>query len=179
MKAKEKILQEAAILFSKRGYAEAGTDEIILNAGISKGLLFYHYKSKEGLLDAVLERAWEIISHSCEVDTNEKNANRVFRQLIKNMIHSLKMDMDYWKVYSANLLNENLMNRLDLQLHQPSDAYQEEVHELFNKMGKKNPLRWAFFFDIQFRGVYFGYISDPKNFPLEKAKQVMIDMFTR
>jgi hypothetical protein len=46
-------------------------------------------------------------------------------------------------------------------------------------MGKMNPVRWAFFFDVQFRGMYFGYISDPKHFPLENAKKVMIDMFTR
>lgn len=179
MKAKEKILEEAAKLFAKKGFAEAGTDEIILNSGISKGLLFYHYKSKEGLLAAVLERAWEIILKSCEAESNDKNASRELRQLIKNITHSLKINAEYWQVYAAVSLNHELSGKLNITLHDPSEAYQHLTKDLFNKMGKKNPLRWAFFFDIQFQGIYFGYIRNSQTFPLENARQVMIDMFTR
>lgn len=179
MKAKEKILQEAARLFSQKGYTETSADEIIMKSGTSKGLLFYHYTNKDGLLVAVLERAWEIIQQSCSIEAGDKNTGRDFRQLIKNMTHSLKIDMDYWKVYAAVSLNPDLSKKLDIDLPAPSEAYKYLTTELFNKMGKKNPSRWAFFFDIQFRGIYFGYVSDPKYFPLDNAKQVMIDMFTR
>lgn len=179
MKSKDKILQEAVKLFSKKGYADAGTDEIILNSGISKGLLFYHFGTKEGLLDAVIEKAWQIIQESCKFETFEKNAGRELRQLIKNMTHSLKVDFDYWKVYASILINDELSKKLEPNLPDPSDAYRKQTIDLFNKMGKNNPLRWAMFFDIQFKGVYFGYISDPESFQLENARQVMIDMFTR
>ena len=179
MKAKEKILQEAVRLFSKKGYAETSADEIIMKSGTSKGLLFYHYTNKDGLLSAVLERAWEIIQQSCVVERNDKNAGRELRELIKNMTHSLKVDFDYWKVYAAVSLNPELSKKLDINISNPSEAYQNLTSDLFDKMGRNNPARWAFFFDIQFRGIYFGYISAPKKFPLENAKQVMIDMFTR
>jgi len=179
MEAKEVILQEAVRLFSAKGYSETSTDEIILNSGISKGLLFYHYKNKNGLLNATLEYGWQIIRKTCEVDTTEKSAERALRTTIKQMIASLKKDYDYWKVYTAVLLNPELSKKLDISLHNPSEAYYNLTIGLFRKMGKKNPERWAFSFDIHFRGISFGYISDPKSFPLEQAKQVMIDMFTR
>ena len=179
MNFKEKILQEAVRLFSVKGYSETSTDEIILNSGISKGLLFYHYKNKDGLLNAILERAWQIIRESCDIDTTEKSAERELRLIIKQMTASLKKDYGYWKVYMAILLNTELSKKLDINLYRPSEAYYNLTVDLFRKMGKKNPERWAFSFDIHFRGISFGYISEPKSFPLEQAKQVMIDMFTR
>ena len=91
----------------------------------------------------------------------------------------LNKDYDYWKVYTAVLLNPELSKKLDISLHNPSEAYYNLTIGIFRKMGKKNPERWALSFDIHFRGISFGYISDPKLFPLEQAKKVMIDMFTR
>ena len=179
MNSKEKILQEAIRLFSAKGYSETSTDEIILNSGISKGLLFYHYKNKNGLLNAILEHAWQIIREACDIDASEKSAERALRTIIKQMTGSLKNDYDYWKVYMAVLLNTELSKKLNISLHKPSEAYYNLTVGLFRKMGKKNPERWAFSFDIHFKGITFGYISEPKSFPLEQSKQVMIDMFTR
>jgi len=179
MNSKEKILQEAIRLFSVKGYSETSTDEIIVTCGISKGLLFYHYKNKNGLLNAALERAWQIIREACDTDTSEKSAERELRTIIKQMTGSLNNDYDYWKVYLAVLLNTELSKKLDIDLHNPSEAYYNLTVDLFRKMGKKNPERWAFSFDLHFRGITFGYISEPKSFPLEQSKQVLIDMFTR
>ena len=178
MNSKEKILQEAVRLFSVKGYSETSTDEIILNSVISKGLLFYHYKNKDGLLNTILEQAWQIIRESCDINTSEKSAEKELRLIIKQMTASLKKDYDYWKVYMAVLLNTELSKKLDISLHNPSEAYYNLTIGIFRKMGKKNPERWALSFDIHFRGISFGYISEPKSFPLEQAKQVMIDMFT-
>ena len=179
MKAKEKILQGAVRLFSAKGYSESSTDEIILNSGISKGLLFYHYKNKDGLLNAILEHAWKIIQETSDINTTEKTAERALRAIIKQMTTSLIKDYDYWKVYMAVLLNIELSKKLNINLYNPSEVYYNLTIDLFRKMGKKSPERWAFSFDIHLRGISFGYISDPKSFPLEQAKQVMIDMFTR
>jgi AcrR family transcriptional regulator len=179
MKAKEKILQEALKLFSVKGYAETSTDEIIMNSGISKGLLFYHYENKDGLLKTILEHAWEIIQGSCDIDISDKSPGRALRAIIRQMAGSLKRDYYYWKVYTAVLLNTELSKKFEITLHNPSMAYRNLTIDLFRKLDKKNPERWAFSFDIHFKGIYFGYISEPESFPLEQAKQVMIDMFTR
>lgn len=179
MEAKEKILQEAVRLFSTKGYSETSTDEIILNSEISKGLLFYHYKNKDGLLNEILEHAWQIIREACDIEATEKSAERLLRSIIKQMTDSLKKDYDYWKVYTVVLLNKSLTKKLGIELKNPSEAYHDNTIDLFRKMGKKNAERWAFSFEIHFKGIAFGYISEPKSFPLEQAKQVMMDMFTR
>jgi len=179
MKAKEKILQEAVKLFSIKGYSETSADEIILNSGTSKGLLFYHFKNKEGLLNDVIERSWEVIQQSCVIEEPDKEAGMSIRQLIRQMTGSLKRDFHYWKVYMAVLMNQNLSNKLKTEMKDPSEAYINSVTELFEEMGKNNPERWAFSFDLHFKGIYLGFITNPKSFPLEDARQVMFALFAR
>jgi AcrR family transcriptional regulator len=55
--SKERILDAAAELFSQRGYAGAGVDQLAARSGIAKTAIYYHFGNKEGLLAAVLERA--------------------------------------------------------------------------------------------------------------------------
>lgn len=51
---KELILETAKSIFSQKGYDDASMDEIALNAGIKKSLIYYHFKSKEELLQEVI-----------------------------------------------------------------------------------------------------------------------------
>jgi AcrR family transcriptional regulator len=55
--SREKILEAAADLFSHKGYAGAGVDELAARSGIAKTAIYYHFGNKQGLLAAVLERA--------------------------------------------------------------------------------------------------------------------------
>ena len=52
---RERILSAAVRAFGEHGYEGASTNQICAAAGISKGLLFHYYKSKENLFIAVLE----------------------------------------------------------------------------------------------------------------------------
>lgn len=50
------ILEAALDLFIANGFIETPMDAIAEKAGVAKGTLYYHYKSKEGIVDALLER---------------------------------------------------------------------------------------------------------------------------
>jgi AcrR family transcriptional regulator len=49
------IFQEAAKVFSQKGYAAATVDEIAQNAGIAKGTIYYHFKGKRELFEFLIE----------------------------------------------------------------------------------------------------------------------------
>src|SRR3954453_15688563 len=53
--AREELLSAALEGFARRGYREAGVDEIAAEAGYSKGALYWHFSGKEDLLVALLE----------------------------------------------------------------------------------------------------------------------------
>jgi AcrR family transcriptional regulator len=53
--AREELLDAALQVFARRGYREAGVDEIAAEAGYSKGALYWHFSGKQDLLRALLE----------------------------------------------------------------------------------------------------------------------------
>ncbi len=53
---REDILETAKILFSQKGYDAASMDEIALQTGVPKSLIYYHFKGKEELLKAIMQK---------------------------------------------------------------------------------------------------------------------------
>ena len=55
-KRKSEILDVAEQLFAEKGFDNASTNDIINRIGIAGGTLYHHFKSKEEILDAIVER---------------------------------------------------------------------------------------------------------------------------
>ncbi len=53
---KNEILDAAEELFAAKGYEETSTGDILDRVGIARGTLYYHFRSKEEILDALIER---------------------------------------------------------------------------------------------------------------------------
>ena len=51
---KQTILQAAERLFAYKGYDAVGVQEIVTDAGITKPTLYYYFRSKCGLLEALV-----------------------------------------------------------------------------------------------------------------------------
>jgi AcrR family transcriptional regulator len=67
------ILQTAERLFGEKGYRGVSIDDIAEAAGVSKGLVFYHFTSKKALVEHILNDAmttvltrWDAITESNE-----------------------------------------------------------------------------------------------------------------
>lgn len=56
---KNEILDAAAALFAQKGFDHTSTSEIMEAVGIAKGTLYHHFKSKEAIMDAIIERQSE------------------------------------------------------------------------------------------------------------------------
>lgn len=53
---KKEILDVAEELFTAKGYDSTSTTDILERVGIARGTLYYHFKSKEEILDALIDR---------------------------------------------------------------------------------------------------------------------------
>lgn len=54
-KRKQRLLKIAYRLFISKGYEETSIDEIITEAQIAKGTFYYHFKSKDALLESIID----------------------------------------------------------------------------------------------------------------------------
>lgn len=53
---RNEILDTAEELFVTKGYDKTSTNDILDRVGIARGTLYYHFKSKEDILNAMIER---------------------------------------------------------------------------------------------------------------------------
>jgi len=58
-KTVESIIAVSAKLFMEKGYDKTSMQDIVDALGMSKGAIFHHFKSKEDILDAVMNESFE------------------------------------------------------------------------------------------------------------------------
>lgn len=61
-----RLIEIAAEIFARDGYAKAATEEIVALAGVTRGALYHHFGSKEGLFRAVLEHVQKQVGQRVE-----------------------------------------------------------------------------------------------------------------
>lgn len=69
---RNEILDVAERLFCTNGYDDTSTNDILAEIGIARGTLYYHFKSKEDILDAMIDRILaDIISKAESIALDE------------------------------------------------------------------------------------------------------------
>mgnify|MGYP006273085253 CR=1 FL=1 len=56
---KTRILEVAQKLFAAQGFDATGIDQIAREVGITKSVIYYHYRNKEAILDALIAHAFD------------------------------------------------------------------------------------------------------------------------
>lgn len=111
---KEKILQATTELLKTTALADISLAEIAAAAGISKGTLYYHYKTKnEVFLDITqrfLDEQWEDLIRWTENKEKDTSLNRLVRYVAERDIASAGLRLQL--LAEAQLGNETLRQNL-------------------------------------------------------------------
>ena len=84
---RNEILDVAERLFCTQGYDNTSTNDILAEIGIARGTLYYHFKNKEDILDAMIDRILdEIVSNAGRIALNESIP--VLERLTKTVLAS-------------------------------------------------------------------------------------------
>ncbi|WP_070000550.1 TetR/AcrR family transcriptional regulator [Cellulosilyticum sp. I15G10I2] len=86
------ILDAAGRLFGRKGYAKCTVNDILDAVGIAKGTFYYYFKSKEEVLDAIIDRVTETAAQRAR----EAAANPAFSPAMKilNVILSMRVESE-------------------------------------------------------------------------------------
>jgi AcrR family transcriptional regulator len=98
------ILDAAASVFMKLGFAAASLDDISEHYGATKGIIYYHFRSKTSLFFAVQRRAMELTRAAIEPAAKDSGSPR---ERLEQMAfaHTLLMmeHLDYLRVAAQGL----------------------------------------------------------------------------
>src|SRR3954462_12461315 len=102
--SRDELLTAALRVFARRGYGQAGVDEIAAAAGYSKGALYWHFSGKEDLLLALIEERIDVptremvaLLESAQPERDMSvEAAREFARRLSTERDAVLLDREYW-----------------------------------------------------------------------------------
>lgn len=140
---KAEIMQAAKILFYKKGYLNTTTQDIIKSLGISRGLLYYHFKSKEDILFSIVEKHIEpLISQFKAITYNEELSikDKVNSFINSTIISESSVTQEDHALQEAIDLPSNnfMLDKINRKLSYAMTKYFAEIIRQGNKTGELN-----------------------------------------
>ena len=93
-------MNAALELFAEEGFKVTSTSRVAKKAGVSEGLIFRHFQSKDGLLEAIIklgeERA-KVLFADIVLETDPKEVLRKALNLYQKSSKSQE-EIDFWKL---------------------------------------------------------------------------------
>jgi len=99
MSKKENILKAALDLFAKQGVSASPTRAIAHEAGVSEGLIFRHFRTKEALLDQVIKKGIAQIEQRFESVLQSEHPKVVLKQILSIPFQLNQHEKTFWRFY--------------------------------------------------------------------------------
>ncbi|GIN22994.1 MAG TPA: TetR/AcrR family transcriptional regulator [Bacillus bacterium] len=132
---KEKIHSAAIKLFAKKGFAATGVQDIAESAGISIGLLYRHYKTKDDLFNDLVSYATEGLERIVRRFESDLSPNKVLREFTLEILNDFKKDNEFANflmIMNQSFTVDNPSHQV-LQLKKQSEAMMKQTAILIEK----------------------------------------------
>lgn len=133
---KELITDATEKLLLTKSLSDISLAEIARHAGISKGTLYYHYKSKNDILfditDKYLEEQFQNLIEWTEDATKDTSLHRLVKYILERDIATAGMRLHFY--YDAMLGNEKIRVKLLNRYAQFAQVIAEKIAERTDKI---------------------------------------------
>lgn len=172
----KRVIKDVALeLFAQRGFYATSVSKIAEKAGISKGLLYNYYDSKESLLDELFEEATAVgdkmLEESFAGGKNDPSA--VMGKLIDSIFDYAQENPEYLKLMTAISFQEDIVKRLENKIQKKQKQSLEITTEQLRKLNIPNPEMETLFIGAILDGIVFHSIFMGKNYPFEKMRKFL------
>lgn len=164
---KNTILEVGIEEFSSKGYENANINIIAKNAGISIGLMYKYFATKEDLFITCLQRGIEILDNALYVimESDDKLLAKA-QKLIRTIVTHSRQNEKYIKMYNE-ITSARSPERIRLMVEEIElkrrNIYVMSITEALNKSDVRpdlDPRLFAFFLDNLLTSLLFSYTCD-------------------
>jgi len=177
--SKQKILDAALEVFAKQGYHSSTVNAIAKTAGISKGLLYNYFKSKDDVLKELMIGMMEALMFEImPLRPGEKFKKKDIVNFINAGIDLVLAKPYYWKLYFSIALQPEVMAMVFDKMMEMVQPYLSAMTEFYREKGIEHPEVMMRYLSAVMDGIQFHCMIDPKTFPAEEVKKLLIKQFT-
>ena len=178
-KTRALILEKALYLFANKGFHGTSVSDIAKEAGISKGLAYNYFDSKDAILQAIMDNA---LAAGLEVMNVSSITDDPFEQLklmLNNTFDHVQQNDNYWRMFTALMLQPQLSNVIETMVHEFGRKAMKDTIKIFKKMKMKNAEEEALILDGIMDGIILHYLFFKEEYPIKKVRKQLLKKYSR
>jgi len=182
---RKQIMDAALEVFVSEGYSHCSISQLAAHAGISKGLMYNYFDSKESLLTAIIENGMQDIMTMIDPNHDGILEPEEVEGFIRTTFKSISDNMQFWILFINVVLQPPVKEFLDGKpLSSVMERFAPRLLDYFERMGYENPLLEMLTFSAMMEGygILLVYLAPGEEFPQETVRKFedrMVHMFTR
>ena len=169
-RGKQKIFDAAMTLFESRGYFATTVEQITTEAGVSKGLVYNYFSSKEELLVALIEHATTTMASVAEPPAADASLEASLAGLVDRFFDFLKAHRRFLKLQLTLMLMPELGEIVAEPQRRRAELLLGVTRSLFERAQVANPKRKARLLLALLDGVALHYLCIYERYPLAAMK---------
>ncbi|MBI3965168.1 MAG: TetR/AcrR family transcriptional regulator [Chloroflexi bacterium] len=178
-RSRAKILDNALALFARFGYERTSVRMIAQAAGVSQGLLYNYFESKDHLLRALFVQSMRDVQETfAAAQSGGSPAERVER-LIRSAFDVLKRNRAFWKLSYSVRMQPAVLAGLQADLEAWTASIHETLQRLLAESGAENPAIEAELLFALVDGVSQHYVLAPDRYPVDAVVAAIVAKFRR
>ena len=178
-KTRRLILDNSLKLFANKGFHGTSISDIAKAAGISKGLAYNYFESKEKILNAIFEEA---INAGNILEEQLKNITDPYEKIafiIQAMFDYIRNEEEFWRLYFAMSLQPEIFETSQTVNIKFAQMYLTIIEKLFKEVGIKESTLEARLFFAGLDGLGLQYFFYRDKFPFEKIKKYYLQRYSK
>jgi AcrR family transcriptional regulator len=179
---RNQIMEAAVKLFAEKGFHATSISLIAKEAGISKGLMYNYFDSKETLLKEIMDELTNQVMDLMNPDHDDEITSQEMEDFFSLIIKLLKENHEHWKLYFQLSMKKDVFEIIQKDYN--SERIQKSQALIYKYFEERfdNPQLEMFVFSSIFKGFAMQYVYAPDMFPDETIKQFknrLIEMFIK
>lgn len=171
------IMEAALEVFASEGFQHASISKIAQKAGISKGLMYNYFESKEDLIRSLLIQGLDHFLVFFDPNKDGILTEDEFEYFVEESFKLIQSNTEFWTLYFTVIFQPRVVPMIQEELATLSKTYFTKVKQYFSGKGIQDTLAETRFLMAVLDGVALSYLTDPENFPLEAAKKRILQLF--
>ena len=137
---KGQIMDAALELFAREGYANCSIARLARHAGISKGLMYNYFESKEALLASIIEDGMSEFLDYFDSDHDGVLSSEELSGFISKVFSSIRDNQQFWILYINIVLQPRVKEFLEGEpFNNIMEQYGPMLMAYFTEMGFEDP----------------------------------------
>lgn len=179
-KRKEVICNAGLQLFARKGFHQTTMEEIAQQVGLSKGLLYNYFSSKDDLLEQIIRRAFKEIDDLFDPNHDGILTVDEFEYFIEAYLKLLTEKPDYWKLIFYLMLQPGIQSILKkIQADETTTAIFNILTQYLERHGFANARKETQLLHYIFDGLTWNYIMNPNDVDIDTIKQIILNRYVQ